>query len=307
MIVGVRRTALHPFVVPVAAVVFATGCTGGSTSDVSRTTVTTAPVSTSGTSGHVGLRATVVQQRLDVGTRRIGLEVTTDSRTTLHVDSVQLLTEAFEPQPATPKDTDFVPRQTTDLTVDHADAVCRAGISADDARVVIGYASGTGAGEVTLPVARLGVSLLNHLHDEGCAHQDFVDAVALTYNTPFHRQVVDGRLSLVGELDLVRPADGGSGERVVVESVLGSVLFEFIGLRPGRRPAGQVGARSPSSSVPVLIRGNDRCDPHARSASQQTFIFTADVRVGRAPVHREIIEPPRSLQRQALALLDDVC
>ncbi len=54
-------------------------------------------------------------------------------------------------------------------------------------------------------------------------------------------------------------------------------------------------------------RSSGRCDEHARSQSTQTFTFSVFVHVGSSAQHREILVPPPVLQRQALALLDDVC
>ena len=275
------------------------GCTGDGSSDSATTGAATSDVEAADS----GMSATVVQQRTDVGTPRIGLEVTTDHHTTLHVTDVQLLSEAFEERSPTAKDTDFTPDRTIDLTVDYGTPVCETGVSVDDAQVLVHYEQDGTAKTVALPVAKLGRDLLANLHDGGCAQQQLDAAAGFSYRTPFHRETVDGELVLVGELVLKRPADGGSDEKVVVESVFGSVLFQFEAtdapnvLAPGQR----------STTVPVLIRGNNRCDPHARSASQQTFIFTVDVRVGSSAPHREIIEPPTRLRVQAMAYLDDVC
>lgn len=291
--------------VVVAVVVATSGCTGGSSDESGRTgSSDSRPTSPSGV--HVGIRATVVQQRADVGTTRIGLELTTDRRTTIHVDGVQLLSDAFEEQPMTAKDTDFSPERTIDLTVDYGTPVCTPDVSVDDAEVLVHYTAGEAEASATLPVAALGRDLLSHLHIAGCARQRLDAAAALTYRTPFRRQVVDGRLSLLGSLELKRPAAGGSGESVTVESVFGSVLFVF----EVRRGAGNPGVLEPGDSstrVPVVISGNNRCSPHERSASQQTFVFTADVRVGSSALHRQIIEPPTPLRVQAMALLSDVC
>jgi hypothetical protein len=187
--------------------------------------------------------------------------------------------------------------------VDYGTPVCEAGVSVDDAQLLVDYEQNGTPKTVALPVAKLGRDLLANLHDGGCAQQRLDAAAAFSYHTPFHRETVDHELVLVGELELTRPENGGSDERVVVESVFGSVLFQFEAsdapdvLAPGQ----------PSTTVPVLIRGNNRCDPHARSASQQTFVFTVDVRVGSSAPHREIIEPPTKLRVQAMAYLDDVC
>ncbi len=281
------------------------GCTGGGAAQPSGTGTTPTGGSPAG-STHVGLTATVVQQRADIGTRRIGLELTTDARTTVHVDQVQLDTPAFESRPPTAKDTDFPPGRTIDLTVDYGDPVCRPDVSPRGATVVVGYTAASGSGELRLRVDRIGIEELTQLHDDGCAHAALVDAASLTYRTPFRREVVDGQQTLVGALVLTRPPDGGSGSRVVIDSILGSVLFELEPIER-RRDVLRLDPDHAVASVPVLIRGNDRCEPHALSSSQQTFVFTAIVRIGPGRPYTEIIEPPRSLQVQAMALLHDVC
>jgi hypothetical protein len=292
-------------------VVALAGCTGGSgddTADSADSADSAGSTTTTAADNGAGLSATVVQQRLDVGTTTIGLEVTTDDQTTVHVSGVKMLTDAFAGKPVEPKDTDFAPGQTVDLTVNYGRPVCDPGITPDDAQVQVDY---TAAGDdteqsQTLPVARLGLVLLRHLHETGCAEQRLDEAASLTYADDFHREVVDGTLSLVGHMVLQRPDDGGSGEPVVLDSVLGSVLFEFVKMTE-HGPVGSLPRGEDRAEIPVLIRGNDRCSAHERSAAQQVFVFTTDVRVGDGEQHREIIEPPRKLQVQSLALLDDVC
>lgn len=304
-----QRSQLRRAIVSVLAVVLMgapVGCTGGS-DDGSAGSATGDTTSGNRTptveTSDAGLRATVVQQRTDVGTRRIGLEVTTDHHTTLHVPGVQLLSDAFDERPPTPKDTDFTPNRTIDLTVNYGTPVCDPGIFVDDAQVLVHHEQDDTDLTAALPVAKLGRDPLANLHDAGCARQRLAAAAEFSYRTPFHRETVDGELVLAGELMLKRPNEGGSGERGVVESVSGSVLFQFEATdAPNVLALGQ-----PSATVPVLIRGNNRCDPHARSASQQTFIFTVDVRVGSSALHREIIEPPTRLRVQAMTYLDDVC
>ncbi len=195
----------------------------------------------------------MVQQRADIGTRRIGLELTTDAKTALHVDQVRLETSAFEGQPPTAKDTDFTPGRTIDLTVDYGDPVCGPGASARDATVVVDYTAEDGSGELRLPVDRLGIDELTQLHDDGCAHAALVAAGSLTYRTPFRREVVHGLPSLVGALVLKRPADGGSGSRVVIDSILGSVLLEVF---PDDPPRGEV-ARLDTGQQAVHRAGAD--------------------------------------------------
>src|SRR5690242_16497328 len=79
-------------------VVALAGCTGGSgddTADSADSADSAGSTTTTAADNGAGLSATVVQQRLDVGTTTIGLEVTTDDQTTVHVSGVKMLTDAF--------------------------------------------------------------------------------------------------------------------------------------------------------------------------------------------------------------------
>jgi hypothetical protein len=217
------------------------------------------------------------------------------------------MTESFSQQPITPKDTDFAPGRIIDLVVLYGDPVCRADVSPDDAMVRVQYDAGGQSGTLTLPVDNHGVRALNELRDAYCAQQRLKRAASLRHELPFHRERVDGATALVGDLVLERPACGGSGRPVEVDSVLGSVILD---LEPpatrastwGSLPHGRTTAR-----VPIVLKAGRTCTAHGRSGTQQPFIFSAYVTVGGAPLYRQIIEPPKQLQRQALAYLDDVC
>jgi hypothetical protein len=282
------------------------GCTHGSGDGDTATT----PVGGSGspsTDTHVGFKATVQQQRLDVGTRRIGLELTSDGQTTAHVDAVQLVSAAFDQQPFTPKDTDFTPGRIIDLVVLYGDPVCTRDVDPSDAMVRVKYDVDGTADMLTLPVDKHGVGVLADLRDDFCAHVYLERAASLTYQLPFHRQDVGGSQALVGNLLLRRPSDGGSGEPVTVTGLLGSVILDLLPLRDQGAGWGRLERGQPAVEVPIQLRPGRLCTPHGRSGTQQPFIFSAYVQVGHRALHREIIEPPRRLQVQSLALLDDVC
>ena len=298
-----RRTPLVvTLVMTTAMAVLLTACTG----DDSSGSLADGAGSTPG-ADHVGLHASVQQQRLDVGTRRIGVELTADSRTAVHVTAVQLLTDAFASRPATAKDTAFSPGATIDLVIEYGDPVCDQGVSVADAKVEVGYDVDGRSGTTVLPVDDRGRGLLDRLHESGCAHETLVRAASIDYRLPFHRERVDGVQALVGALTLTRPADGGSGDRVEVQSLLGSVLFDFLPLTGRVGSWGRLAPGDDTAVLPVEIRSSDLCTQHGRSQSQQTFVWSAYVRVGDHPVYRQIIEPPTALQNQANALLDDVC
>lgn len=292
------------------------GCSGDDTSrrgNVSSTSsASSARPSSTGDGGEseelVGVRATVVQQRIDEGTRRIGIQISVDAKTSLHVVGVQLRSAGFRPVLATGKDSMFAPGRVIDLVTTYGRALCEGqdpteGLSA--ALTVEESAGSTRTYEV--PVTGDGVGLVRRLHAAACAKLSLQQAASVAY-TPFRRARVDGEEVLAGALEFERPDDADPGEVVTVDSLSGSVLFDFHPLR--RTEPGFVARLETSTErlrLPVVIGSSGRCDQHARSQSTQTFLFSVYARVGSAVEHREIMIPPPLLQRQALALLDDVC
>lgn len=259
--------------------------------------------------GLTGVRATVVQQRIDEGTRHIAIEISTDAKTSLHVVGVQLISAGFQPLPLTSKDTTFAPGQVIDLTTDYGDPRCDHGHDPTDglsALLTVEDAPG-GTRTYEVPVTGTGVGLIRRLHAAECAELRLRQATAVSYSE-FKRARVDGDQVLAGALEFDRPDQGGSGEPVVIDSMSGTVLFQFRPLSDTTSgPVARLTRSAERFRLPVVIASSGRCDQHARSQSTQTFLFSVYLRVGSADVHREILVPPTGLQRQALALLDDVC
>lgn len=255
-----------------------------------------------------GVRASVVQQRIDEGTRRIGVEVAVDQTTSLYVVGVQLRSAGFETLPTTAKDTAFAPGQVIDLTTLYGKPLCDGADPTRGLSAVLTIENSTGRQRtLKVPVTARGVGLVRRLHEGECATVRLRQAASISY-TAFTRANIDGDEVLAGALELERPTNGGSGELVLVDSLSGSVLFDFLPTAEGTpRYVARLVPGAERLRLPVLIGSNGRCDQHARSQSTQTFLFSAYVRVGSAVEHREIVVPPRRLQRQALALLDDVC
>lgn len=255
-----------------------------------------------------GVRATVVQQRIDEGTRRIAIQVGTGPDTSLHVRGVQLRSWAFQPVPPTAKDTVFAGGQTIDLTTRYGEPRCSDDDPPGGSLAILAVQGPDGPRTIEVPVSGSGVELIRRLHGSECSAAALQDAAPVSYAEPFARARSGGEQALVGALELRRPATGGSGAPVVVNSLSGSVLFD---LEPLEQPgSGLVTRLAPSDdqlALPVRIAPRGRCDQHARSQSTQTFLFSVFVRVGSAAEHREILVPSPALQRQALALLDDVC
>jgi hypothetical protein len=164
--------------VAIACLIVLSACTG----DDSGTTPQATRTGTEVQETHVGFKATVVQQRLDVGTRRIGLELTSNARTTAHVNGVQLMTESFTQQPSTTKDTDFAPGPHHRLSRPPRRSRLPGGVSPDDATVRVQYDAGGQSGTLALPVDNHGVRVLNELRDAYGAQQRLRRAASLGYN-----------------------------------------------------------------------------------------------------------------------------
>lgn len=309
---GRARTAAF---LTVGLIMFGGGCSSETTSPTVETTRITNGADTVGGGGNTrarewtqGVRASVVQQRIDEGTRRIGIEVSVDDKTSLYVVGVQLESPGFETVAVTSKDTAFAPGQVIDLTTVYGKPRCDGADPTKGLTAVLSLKEPAGRKQtLEVPVTAAGAGLIRRLHDAECARFRLQQAASINY-ADFTRASVDGAEVLAGALEFERPEQGGSGEVVLIDSLSGSVLFHFLPLE--EETPGYVARLVPSAErlrLRVLIGSNGRCDQHARSQSTQTFLFSAYVQVGSADIHREIVIPPRRLQRQALALLDDVC
>ena len=111
----------------------------------------------------IELSVTVVQQRIDEGTRRIGIRVGTGPGMSVHVRGVQLESPAFEPVPTTDKDTEFAPRQSIDLTTTYGDPRCGEDPGEGLAAIVI-VQDRDGERTVEVPVTGSGIGLVRRLH-----------------------------------------------------------------------------------------------------------------------------------------------
>lgn len=128
-----------------------------------------------------GVRASVVQQRIDEGTRHIAIEISVDAHTSLHVVAIQLRSAGFRPVAATSKDTSFAPGQVTDLTTVYGRPLCDEQ-STEDLSAVLSVEESSGSDATyELPVTGRGVGLIRRLHAAECAHLRLRQATSLSY------------------------------------------------------------------------------------------------------------------------------
>ena len=90
---------------------------------------------------------------------------------------------------------------------------------------------------------------------------------------------------------------------VRVVDVGGSVIIDMLAPPRPRLLRGD----AQSLWLPITFRPSDRCDPHSLSQSQQTFLLSAYVRVGDAPVVRLILPLSHRVHAQLQHMIDTNC
>jgi hypothetical protein len=247
------------------------------------------------------LTASLVQQRVDEGTRTIDVQMTNAGQSSIHVGSVQLAWSGTTPVPATPKDTDFAPGQIIDLKTAYGEAVCPP-TSSDPPSAVL-----TVDGErVEVIVDAGGRALLDRLHGKECGLRRVAEAASIAFGPESVPTTVRGQEYLRATLELVRP-ERGSGEPVTVEALLGSVMLVFAPADGPRSLPVTLARYRESLTLPVWIGPTNLCTAHAFAESKQTFILSVFVRVGTEPTQRLILSPDKATQLRLLAMKKRHC
>ncbi len=164
---------------------------------------------------------------------------------------------------------------------------------------------------LALPLERNGQAWLERLHDRECGLERVNDVASVDLSEGFRRVQVGEEPFLRGDLVLQRSADAATSrptdERMVVESLAGSVLLELL---PAPDSPGLPATLPPQDDVlrvPVLIGSSHRCDGHALGGSSQTFLLSAYVRVPDLPTQRVIVIPDKQTRVRALAVVSAAC
>ncbi len=252
------------------------------------------------------LSTTVLQYRPDEGTRRISIEVTNVDESQVRVVGVTLHTSAFQPLPATPKDTVFAPGQTIALATTYGDPRCRADDTTTDAVAVMTLSQPTGTMTTDVPVSEAGQAWLSRLHRSECQQAALDAVVDVELPQAWRRVVVDGYPYLRGALTLRRTPDAPAAAAVTVTATRGSVLLDLRPVRPGR-PVGELAPGQAVETIPVLLGSSQRCDAHALGGSTQTFLLSAFVRRQGEPQQRVVLIPDATAKRKVLRVVAAAC
>lgn len=242
--------------------------------------------------GSVDVRTWIGQPRHLEGTRRVTVPVLFESDEPVTVTSIALRVPQFDPLAPETKDSLLHPRLKVALQVDLGPARCGR-VPQGSPRVHLEAGLDDGRPEaLVLPVPSW---LLDDLHERECTLAALADAVGVR----FGQFDEPAGTSLRTELVLERR---DTSEEIVVEQMAGSVI---LGLAPRRdgTPPGRLGADQGVARIPVEVTAA-RCDAHALSGSQKTFVFAVWVAVGDAPSVYVELRPRPELEAAMRATIE---
>ena len=246
------------------------------------------------------LDASVAQFRFDEGTRNLRAGVTNNSDRDIRVSSATIVWDGLAFPQVRIADDLVTPGLTAAFRIAYAAPRCSEEPS--ERPVLEAVVDGRTR---RLPLRVEDPGLLVRLRDRACAAER-LDAAA-TVRLTFGRRTVtaSGEEYLPGAVVVTR-RDGPAPPLRVVD-LGGSVLVDFVP-RDGRA-ALPVTLRPDQRRLvlPVLAGSAHRCDGHARGNSSQTFLLSAYLRLGGAPVQRRIVVPTEPDQVRLLAVIDRDC
>jgi hypothetical protein len=245
------------------------------------------------------LEASVAQFRFDEGTRNLKAGVTNGSHQDIVVSRATIRWDGLAfPTVRLPADV-VHPGQTAAFDIEYGSAGC-------DRRpagrpVLVAVVDGR---ERRLALKVDNPGLFDRLHVKACAEQRLASNAAVSLAPGPRTVMLRGEEYLPADLVLRRTK---ASEPVRIVDLGGSVLLDLSPRRgPGALPAELTGDRS-RLAFPVLLGSAHRCDAHALGQSSQTFLISAYLQVGDAPVQREVLDLSLTDRDRLLALIGRDC
>jgi hypothetical protein len=245
------------------------------------------------------LDASVAQFRFDEGTRNLKAGVTNNSHGDIVVTRATIRWEGFAFPIVGLSAEPVHPGQTAAFDIEYGPARC----DRPPTRPPVLVATVDGRAR-SLPLRVDDPGLLERLRIKACAEQRLAQNSGVSLRPAPSTVVVRGEEYLPATL-MLRRRTGAESVRIV--DLGGSVLLELVP-RGGRGalPA-TLGPGDAALRFPVLLGSAHRCDPHALGQSSQTFLISAYLQVGRAPVQREILHLSVRDRDRLLALIGRDC
>jgi hypothetical protein len=277
----------------VLAAVLAVGLGGCST--------TPAPPRRDNSSVPVGqLRASVNQFRHEEGTRQLKAGVTNDGRTAIRVSRATIAWAGFAfPTVRLPGDP-VLPGQTAAFAIDYGKARCGRPPAGGPALVAV-----VDGRTRRLPLHVDDPGLLERLRLKACAATRLA-RVASVHLELARRTVRSGGAEQLPATIVVRRR-AGSAATVRIVDLDGSVLIDLEPRDGSRALPAVLRARDSVLSFPVRFSSTQRCNAHAQSQSQQTFLFSAYLRLGPAPPQRVLLGLSNAERDRLIGLVERGC
>jgi hypothetical protein len=245
------------------------------------------------------LDASVAQFRFDEGTRNLRAGVTNNSDRDIRVSSATIAWDGLA-FPKVPIADDLVkPGLTAAFQIAYGAPRCSQEPSGKP--VLVAVVDGQTR---RLPLRVEDPQLLVRLRQRACEVQRLDDAATVRLDFDRRTVTVRGEEYLPGRV-VIRHRSGSTAPIRVVD-LGGSVLVDFVA-RNGRQSLPTLSGERQQVVLPVLAGSAHRCDGHARGNSSQTFLLSVYLRLGSAPVQRQIVVPAEPDQVRLLAVIDRDC
>jgi hypothetical protein len=241
------------------------------------------------------LHASVNQFRHEEGTRQLKAGITNNARADIRVSRATIAWAGLAFPTVRLPDDAVPPGQTAAFTIDYGKARC-------GRLTLVAVVDGRTR---RLPLHVDVPGLLERLRQGACAAQRLSRVVVVRLRLA--RQAVRDR----GEEHLpativVRRRPGSPGTVRIVD-LNGSVLIDLV---PRDGPRALPGVLRPTQRVlsfPVLFGSNQRCNGHAQSQSQQTFLFSAYLRLDDRPQQRVLLPLSNAQRDRLIGLVERGC
>jgi len=246
------------------------------------------------------LHASVNQFRHEEGTRQLKAGVTNDGRTGIRVTRATIAWAGFAFPTVRLPDDPVLPGQTAAFAIDYGRARC--GRAPAGGPTLVAVVDGRTR---RLPLHVDDPGLLERLRVKACATTRLA-RVASVHLRLARRTVRSGGAEQLPASVVVRRR-AGSVATVRIVDLEGSVLINLVP-RDGARALPAV-LRPPDSvlSFPVRFSSTQRCNGHAQSQSQQTFLLSAYLRLGARTPQRVLLPLTNAERDRLIGLVERGC
>lgn len=246
------------------------------------------------------LHASVNQFRHEEGTRQLKAGVTNNARVDIRVSRATIAWAGFAFPTVRLPDDPVLPGQTAAFAIDYGEPRC--GRPPASRPMLVAVVDGRTR---RLPLHVDDPGLLERLRLKACAAERLARVAVVRLHLA--RQTVrDGGAEQLPAMIVVRRR-AGSAATVRIVDLDGSVLID---LEPRDGPHALPVVLRPADSVlsfPVRFASTQRCNGHAQSQSQQTFLFSAFLRLDDGPPQRVLLPLTKPERDRLIGLVERGC